>query len=394
LEVLFDLQQENHMALMFSRVARNFIKNGYFPTDEVTLSRVLSALSCTENHTIRILDPCCGEGSALAEVGHHLSTLGGRVESFGIEYDEERAWHAKQLLNRCIHADLNDCVVSPRAFSLLWLNPPYGDLVGDSERTSGSRSSGRKRLEKEFCKRCFPLLQAGGVLVLIVPYTVLDKALSCLISRYFQDVSVFAAPEQQFRQAVVFGVRRPRVVDPDLRVVQMLMYAQENRYRSPSGEWVEGFTAHCVLPEAFPAEPYEVPPAEARDLTFHSVAIDQRQLQTEVDSTSLLWGRFSMLFRVGDASKRPPLRKLSSWHLALMLAAGQVSGVVKSPSGRTLLVKGDTHKAKNVRTETEFNDETGAVSETRIATDRFVALIRAIDFTPDSPTFGRVIHIE
>lgn len=382
------------MALMFSRVARNFIKNGYFPTDEVTLTRVLSALSCTENHSIRILDPCCGEGSALAEVGHHLSTLGSSVESFGIEYDEERAWHAKQLLNRCIHADLNDCVVSPRSFSLLWLNPPYGDLVGDSERTSGSRSSGRKRLEKEFCKRCFPLLQASGVLVLIVPYTVLDKELSCLISRYFRDVSIYAAPDQQFRQAVIFGVRRPRVADPDLRVVQTLMRAQENRYQSPSGEWVDGFTAHCVLPEAFPGALYDVPPAEGREVNFHSVTLDPRQLQLEIDSSPILWNRFSVMFQVGQTVKRPPLRKLSSWHLALMLAAGQVAGVITSPTGRTLLVKGDTHKAKNVRQEMEINEDTGAVSETRIATDRFVALIRAIDFTPGSPSFGRVIHIE
>ena len=382
------------MALMFSRVARNFIKNGYFPTDEDTLARVLSALSCTENHSIRILDPCCGEGSALAEMGHHLSTLGSDVETYGIEYDEERAWHAKRLLNRCIHADLNDCVVSPRTFSLLWLNPPYGDLASDSERASSSKTGGRKRLEKEFCKRCFPMLQAGGILVLIVPYTVLDKELACLISRYFRDVSIYAAPEQQFRQAVVFGVRRPRVSDPDLQVVQTLMKAQENRYRSFSGEWVEGFTTHCVLPESFPGALYDVPPAEERDVNFHSIRLDPRQLQLEIASTPILWNRFSMLFQIGQASKRPPLRKLSSWHLALMLAAGQVSGVVKSPSGRTLLVKGDTHKAKNVRTETELNDETGAVSETRISTDRFVALIRAIDFTADSPSFGRVVHIE
>ncbi|PMR73989.1 hypothetical protein C1H69_15055 [Billgrantia endophytica] len=32
------------MALMFPRLARNFIKNGYFPTDEPTLERCLNAL--------------------------------------------------------------------------------------------------------------------------------------------------------------------------------------------------------------------------------------------------------------------------------------------------------------------------------------------------------------
>ena len=31
------------MALMFPRLARNFVKNGYFPTDEPTLERALAA---------------------------------------------------------------------------------------------------------------------------------------------------------------------------------------------------------------------------------------------------------------------------------------------------------------------------------------------------------------
>ena len=31
------------MALIFPRIAQNFIKNGYFPTDAVSLSRILAA---------------------------------------------------------------------------------------------------------------------------------------------------------------------------------------------------------------------------------------------------------------------------------------------------------------------------------------------------------------
>ena len=33
------------MALMFPRLARNFAKNGYYPTDEASLERTLSALA-------------------------------------------------------------------------------------------------------------------------------------------------------------------------------------------------------------------------------------------------------------------------------------------------------------------------------------------------------------
>jgi len=63
------------MALMFSRLAHNFIKNGYFPTDAVTLERILAAIE-PDGETLRIHDPCCGEGTALAAgiVTPHLPT--------------------------------------------------------------------------------------------------------------------------------------------------------------------------------------------------------------------------------------------------------------------------------------------------------------------------------
>ncbi len=47
------------MALMFPRLARNFIRNGYFPTDEPTLERALSALAPSPG-SMSILDPCAG----------------------------------------------------------------------------------------------------------------------------------------------------------------------------------------------------------------------------------------------------------------------------------------------------------------------------------------------
>jgi hypothetical protein len=89
---------------------------------------------------------------------------------------------------------------------------------------------------------------------------------------------------------------------------------------------------------------------------------------------------------------RPPARALSQWHLALALAAGAISGIVRSKSGRKLIVKGDTHKEKTLQTEyTERED--GSVTETRILTDKFVPVIRAWDMTPGSPTRGDVLTI-
>ena len=45
------------MALMFPRLARNFARNGYFPTDEVTLERALQALTPAPSGRMRICDP-------------------------------------------------------------------------------------------------------------------------------------------------------------------------------------------------------------------------------------------------------------------------------------------------------------------------------------------------
>jgi hypothetical protein len=76
----------------------------------------------------------------------------------------------------------------------------------------------------------------------------------------------------------------------------------------------------------------------------------------------------------------------------LALAAGAISGVVRSKSGRIMVVKGDTHKEKSLKTECTENED-GSIRETRILTDRFVPVIRAWDMTPGSPTRGQVLTI-
>ena len=68
------------MALMFPRLARNFVKNGYFPTDEPTLERALNALMPSDG-PMCILDPCAGEGVAIAEAAHALGRE--QVKAFG-----------------------------------------------------------------------------------------------------------------------------------------------------------------------------------------------------------------------------------------------------------------------------------------------------------------------
>lgn len=365
------------MALVFPRLARNFIKNGYFPTDEVTLSRILGALDIGASH-VRVFDPCCGEGVALAEVKHHLTECGAAVSSFGVEFDAERAWHAKSLLDRVVHSDVADVFVTARSIGLLFLNPPYGNVVSDKAGT-GERANG-DRFEKQFLRRTLSWMQFGGVMVLIVPHYVLDTEFSSIIARNFERVEVFMAPEQQFKQCVIFGVKR-RSDAPDPALVKRL-------------ELVGSGTLPPELPEQWSEEPYLVPQAsDDSSFVFNAIRIDAAQLEVELErmANATLWPQFEPMFSSLARSHRRPLRDLSRWHLALALAAGQISGIVESSDGRKMLIKGDTFKEKNLVTEYSENKD-GSIQETRIATDIFVPVIRGIDFTPGS-TFGQIITI-
>ncbi|MFW7269207.1 DUF6094 domain-containing protein [Gluconacetobacter sp. Hr-1-5] len=368
------------MALMFPRLARNFARNGYFPTDEPTIERVLSALAPGVG-PMNILDPCAGEGVAIAEAAHALGRE--QVQAFAVEYDAERARHARQLVDRCIHGDLMDTLISRQSFGLLWLNPPYGDLSKGMDGNIGYQGQGRPRLEKLFYQRSLPFLQYGGVLIFIVPHYVLDAELVGWLTRHFTDLRIYRAVETQFKQVVIFG-RRVRQRDQMSDVTKTM--------RGLLLQIGQGDIEAEELPPDWPFLPYIVPASPSEPEQFFRVTMEPEQFADEIGRLQGLWPMLDMHLGAAQQSQRPPARALSHWHLALALAAGAISGVVRSKSGRVLVVKGDTHKEKTSQTQYTERDD-GSVAETRILTDKFVPVIRAWDMTPASPTRGEVLTI-
>ncbi|MBX8588625.1 class I SAM-dependent methyltransferase [Pseudomonas cichorii] len=370
------------MALMFPRLARNFAKNGYYPTDEKTLERTLQALAPPSSGSMRIFDPCAGEGVALAEAAHALGR--DRVQACAVEYDKERAGHARSLLDQVLHSDLMDTMISRQAFGLLWLNPPYGDLVADHSGASNYQGSGRRRLEKLFYQRCISLLQYGGVLVFLVPHYVLDEELCGWLCNHFTSLRIFSAAERQFKQVVIFGIR--------VRRQDLARPSQITSIREQLQDIGNGAVVAPDLPEQWQEEPYRVL-ASTNDLQhFYRVTLEPEQFALEINRLQGLWSDFTLHFGQAGMQPRPPVMALSQWHLALALAAGAISGVVTSGSGRVLALKGDTYKEKAHKAEfTE--DEQGNICEVRILTDRFIPVIRAWDLTPGSATLGRVLTI-
>ncbi|WP_249357607.1 DUF6094 domain-containing protein, partial [Citrobacter sp. wls619] len=104
--------------------------------------------------------------------------------------------HCATMADVTLYGDLMDTIISQQAFSMLFLNPPYGDV------TTGERDSdktGRERLEKQFYRRTVDNLMYNGILVLIIPFYTLDKEFSGWLANSFTDVQVFSAATEQFK---------------------------------------------------------------------------------------------------------------------------------------------------------------------------------------------------
>lgn len=358
------------MGLMFPRVAHNFIKNGYYPTDQGTLDRVMSLLDSTGEQPIRLFDPCAGEGAAIEVVANHLGR--DRSEIYAVEYDKERADHVASIANMSLHSDFMNVIVSQRSFGFLWLNPPYGDLVADHSGASIYRGKGRKRLEKLFYQRSVGTLQPGGVLALIIPTTALDDEIIHWVTSHCTQITVFEAAVDTYKQVVIMGVK--------IRSSDRERFTEQ---RKKDRFHLHNFLNSDVLPEITSLDgsvKYVIPKASAQRVVFYKAVLDGHQLLTDIQRCKGNWFNFSGEFHRTGLAQRRPMKSLTPWHLALSLAAGAISGVVKSEHGSCYVVKGDTHKEKSSKTEfTEHED--GSISEVRVMTDKFVPVILGWDMT-------------
>lgn len=133
----------------------NRVRMGYQPTDPAHVDLLRRAVTFP-TEPVNLLDPCCGEGEALARFAD-----GANAVTYGIEIDELRGEMAQRRLNRVGFGSFFFSRVSSGAFQGLFLNPPY---------LSVRTEYGSRRLEKSFLADGLRLLQNGGLLVYIIPY--------------------------------------------------------------------------------------------------------------------------------------------------------------------------------------------------------------------------------
>jgi len=205
---------------MCARIASQAL-GGFFKTqDEIRPLIYRRFAAVTSPLSYAVVDPCAGEGEAVAElieavfgtrdtVGY-APKKGTRAEGVdvslvAVELEMERKAKCDSAVRAVVgysnaevlHGDGLCCEATGPGASLLWLNPPYDFFRG-------------RRFEALFLDAWTPRLCEGGHLVLIVPEHALEYLTSTL-TRWYDDIEVLRYPDPvyaDFKQIVVLGTKR------------------------------------------------------------------------------------------------------------------------------------------------------------------------------------------
>lgn len=323
-------------------------KMGYYPTPPGIVEHIKNGLALSGSGHYRLLDTCCGEGEALAQL---VAGLGPGVETYGIELDEDRYRKASRKLDYAIHGDaLTELRVSSQAFSLLWLNPPY-----DWDDDGG-------RLERQFLWAHLKYLAPDGWLVFIIPQQALKSVAGTLAK--LSQVRIYAFPKpdfDQFKQVVVLGRnKKTEHVAVQLSVLSRLAADP------PEEVWER-------LPKTSEIPPGSIilPHSPDRPISFSSERPDLEKTAALV-AGSPLWKELEALTAPKTLNEVRPPAPLRQGHLAMLLAGGLMDGLVES-RGKRLIIKGAVRK--KIDTVTEMTD--AHTIERRI--ESFHIVVRAID---------------
>ena len=301
-------------------------KGGFYPTPPRVLDllatrlRPPARLPARYEGTVRLLDPCCGAGAALAHLTSRLHPYSALpLETYGVELHQERSTQATTRLDHTLATDLFAAAIANRAFGLLLLNPPY-DHDGEE-----------KRSEHRFLRHCTRYLAEHGVLVFIVPRRRLPVSARFLAAHY-RRLACWAFPHPEraaFDQVVLTGCRRARS-QPDPAAEQQLHRWAEEELRA-------------LTPAPTPL--YTVPATPAGDLLFSTRTVDPLAAAAEARRTGL-WTHATITDALWPPqTPRPrPLLPLRRGHLAMLVAAGFLDNLCLEANGQRLLVKGRTAK--------------------------------------------------
>ena len=301
-------------------------KGGFYPTPDRVVDMIADLIHTPSSYhhcnveTLRILDPCCGAGEALAQLAERLDRPNALpIETYGVELHRDRAQEAAGRLDHALAVDLFATSIANGAFGLLLLNPPYDFDSAD------------KRTEHAFLTHCTRYLNDGGLLVFIVPRQRLAVSARYLSTHYGRmRCWAFPDPEREvFDQVVLFGYRKTDPV-PDAPAEKRVL------------EWAFGEPEPL---RSYPYPEFSPPTTPCGDILFATRTVDPVAAAAEARRLGL-WANTEITDTLWPArdNRTRPLMPLRRGHMAMLVAAGFLDNLVLEADGRRILVKGRTSK--------------------------------------------------
>ncbi len=319
-------------AAVIGRLMNN-VRMGYYPTDLDHVDLITRGIAFPSGVTTNLLDPCCGTGAALRKMA-----MGNNCFCYGIELDRSRAEQAQDQLHRVGFGSFFGSYISPGAFHVVFLNPPYLSVL--------SEKGGRSRDEKRFLLESIPALTWGGLMVYIVPYYRMTEDICRVFCDNFEQVSIhrFLDGEfKKFKQVAVMGLRRHRT-DGSIEA-EKLCEAASHPERLPTLDALE--TGRYVLP----ASPLKVE-------NFRGAEFNEDELARQLKASA----SFDRLFaksKLDSEPKSPPL-PLSIGQVGLIGGSGLINGLMECDYPH--IIKGRIVKEKRTTSQENRSQEGHLIS--------------------------------
>lgn len=302
---------------------------GYYPCNPATINFVCASLRVADPTRTYLLDPCCGEGRALGQLGDNLGVS--HEHRYGVELDAGRAATAAEHGNILQSSFFGARIVPVNSFSLVWLNPPYTDEIKQPE------SYGTRQLEIAFLSHAIRYVTPNGVVIMHCP---LDRITPTMMSEFYSvchDPVIVELPDKcrPYREALLVGVKRPKA-ERSAYVRDLRRVGSMPALVVPTGELIKKFIK---------VEPTDDELVASIDSAHYMKVFRQKQVKP----------------------KLRPVMPLGAGHLGLTLASGLLDGMLEPEGWEKHVIRGVAWKESELaKSDKEVDAESGKVTTTEV----------------------------
>jgi hypothetical protein len=324
-------------------------KLGFFPAPEQAVAH-LATLLVPPRVPWSLLDPCAGRGAAAGQLAEILRCPPSQVFVIELDEDRDRECHEVfpegKVLAPCSFFGAH---ISLNSVSLALVNAPF-DAAYEHER-----------VELQFLRRATEILMPGGVVAFVCPEKQADEYTDVreIFKEWYTEVQTVPFPPEArpFNEVVVFGVKRKQPV---------------SRY---TVKWQEI--------QAPPGHQYHIPPGSGPK-TFKKSDPTEHELRAALAASPL---RVRMQAPLAGKLGRPPL-PVSKGHTVLLLAAGNLDGVVQPEGKPPHVVRGTSRKRDFLQNCTTTENEDGTETTRKVFSQKISLVVRTLGLDGVIRTFN------